>query len=34
MNFSEIISWPIRFILFLLTYPFRFFGADFDWGIL
>jgi hypothetical protein len=34
MNFSEIISWPIRFVLFLITFPIRFLGVDFNWGIL
>ena len=34
MSFEEIWLTIPRLIGFLLTYPLRFFGIDFDWGIL
>ena len=35
MGLVELVSFPFRFIMFLLTYPIRIvFGVDFDWGIL
>jgi hypothetical protein len=34
MDFVEILTYLPRLFLFLVTYPLRFFGVDFDWGIL
>ena len=31
---AEILTFLPRLIMFLVTYPLRFFGMDFDWGIL
>ena len=33
-GFAEILTFLPRLIMFLVTYPLRFFGMDFDWGIL
>ena len=34
MGFEELWTFPARLLGFLLTYGLRFFGLDFDWGIL
>jgi len=31
--FVELLTFPLRLVLFLVTFPLRFFGLDFDWGI-
>ena len=32
-DLDSFMSWPWRFILFLLTFPLRFLGLDFNWNI-
>ena len=32
-DLGNLISWPLRFVLFLLTFPLRFLGLDFNWNI-
>ncbi len=35
MGLFQVVSFPVRFALFLLTLPIRIvFGVDFNWGIL
>lgn len=30
---ADILTWYPRFLGFLITFPLRWFGLDFDWGI-